>query len=298
VASHRGDVRLRPPSAWRANFALNTGILVTSGVCVALALFGTLTVSLDDRFVHVAFGFGVFRRRFPLADIRSWTRVKNPWWWGYGIRYYFGGTLYNAAGPLAVELTLNPHGTRVRIGTNDLEGLAAALDQGVGSRPPLTAGDVVAVRRQARRARFRILGVAVAILIATAVVFSVHLKAPSVVLSEQSVSVRSGWYSADIPFREIASASLENELPRIELRTNGFAAGGTLRGNFRLTGLGTGQLFVNRRSPPFVVIRRAQDARANDGVARVVAVNFEDPAETRRLYERLIAASPRLRTGR
>src|SRR5688500_17243371 len=47
-------------------------------------------------------------------------------------------------------------------------------------------------------------------------------------------------------------------LPPIELRTNGFAVGGTLRGNFRLTGLGTGQLFVNRGDPPFVVIKRAR----------------------------------------
>lgn len=275
-------------SLWRVAFVVDAVALLILVSAVVLALFATLTVSLDDQYLHVRFGPGLIRRRFPLASIRSWEHVRNPWWWGYGIRYYFGGTLYNASGPLAIELTLND-GRRVRVGTNDPEGLAAALDQVAGSRSPLTPDDHDAIRRQAGRSQFRRLAIVAAVLVLVCIVVYVHVQAPTVAVSDASLSVRSGWYSAEIPFGEITSASLENELPPIELRTNGFAVGGTLRGNFRLTGLGTGQLFVNRGNPPFVVIKRARG---------YVVVNFEDPAETRRLFETLKAASPRLRTGR
>jgi hypothetical protein len=74
-----------------------------------------LAVALDDEDLHVRFGPGLIRRRFPLAGIRSWEQVRNPWWWGYGIRYYSGGTLYNASGTAAIEVTLND-GRRIRVG--------------------------------------------------------------------------------------------------------------------------------------------------------------------------------------
>ena len=65
-------------------------------------------------------------------------------------------------------------------------------------------------------------------------------------------------------------------LPRIRVRTNGYAAGGTLRGWFALDQLGQGKLFVEARQPPYIGIF------LKDGF---VIVNFGDPAETRRLFD-------------
>ena len=267
-------------SLWSVDFVVGDVALLLVISAVVLALFATLTVSLDDEHLHVRFGPGLIRRRFALAGIRTWEQVRNPWWWGYGIRYYSGGILYNASGTAGIELTL-ADGRRVRVGTDEPAALDAALKEAAGSRPPLTAGDREAIRRQAGRSQYRRLAIVAVVLILLGVVFYAHLQAPTVIVSDTALSVRSGWYSADIPFAEITSASLEDALPRIELRTNGFAVGSTLRGNFRLAGVGTGQLFVDRSDPPFVVIR---------GTRGLVAVNFEDPAETRKLFDTLQAA--------
>ena len=166
---------------WPVNVVVDVATPLILIATVVLALFATLTVSLDDQHLYVRFGIGLIRRRFTLASIRNWTRVRNPWWWGYGIRYYPGGTLYNASGTSAVELTLND-GRRVRIGTNDPEGLAAALDQVAGTRPPLTADDHDAIHRQAGRGRFRRLAIVAAVLIFVALTSFVYLQAPTVVV--------------------------------------------------------------------------------------------------------------------
>lgn len=91
--------------------------------CAAVALFvyfgfGRLTVEADAEAVRLTFGNGLFRKEFRFCDISSARAVKNPWWWGLGIKYIGNGWLYNVAGPDAVELTLR-NGRRARIGTDE-----------------------------------------------------------------------------------------------------------------------------------------------------------------------------------
>ena len=89
--------------------------------------------------------------------------------------------------------------------------------------------------------------------------------------------MRSGLYGEDISMREVVGISLEQSLPRVLLRTNGFAMGSHLRGHFRLERIGAGQLFVERNTPPFIVVRTRRD---------FVIVNFNrEPDRTRELYE-------------
>jgi hypothetical protein len=102
---------------------------------------------------------------------------------------------------------------------------------------------------------------------------------PAVEVSSEAFSAGLGMYGIEIPRASITSVELVDGLPRIQSRTNGFAAGGLLRGNFRLEAWGAGKLFINRSSPPFVVVRTANT---------FVVVNFADPARTRELYERLM----------
>jgi len=52
--------------------------------------------------------------------------VRNAWWNGFGIRMRRGFRLYNVSGLDAVELRLKSGDIR-RIGTDDAQGLAAAL---------------------------------------------------------------------------------------------------------------------------------------------------------------------------
>ena len=61
-----------------------------------------------------------------LDDIQSVAAVQNHWWNGFGIRKAPGFSFYNVSGLDAVELKLKSGATR-RIGTDDPQGLAAAL---------------------------------------------------------------------------------------------------------------------------------------------------------------------------
>ena len=96
-------------------------VLIILGVC--LVLFATLTVVIDEDVLEIRFGPGVIRKKFPLRDIESCRIVKNPWYYGWGIRLTPHGWLYNVSGFHAVEIKMKT-GKKYRIGTdvpNDLE---------------------------------------------------------------------------------------------------------------------------------------------------------------------------------
>ena len=101
-------------------------------ICILLILysFGSLTVSINDSVVKVKFGWGIYKRTIPLKDITSTQVVKNHWYYGWGIRYWFWPrmTIYNVSGFDAVEIKLKD-GRLIRIGTNEPESLYHAVAQ-------------------------------------------------------------------------------------------------------------------------------------------------------------------------
>jgi hypothetical protein len=100
-------------------------LATTLPVAVVLMLFGALTVEVDDTTIRLRFGVGLIRKTFSLADVASCQPVRNPWWWGWGIRLIPAarpgdgrGWLYNVSGLDAVELVLK-NGKQFRIGTDE-----------------------------------------------------------------------------------------------------------------------------------------------------------------------------------
>jgi hypothetical protein len=251
--------------------------LVFVVLLITAALFSTLTVEVDGRQLRFHFGPGLIRKHIDLANVRHFAAVRNPWWYGWGIHFTPRGILYNVSGPGAVELHLKD-GKRLRIGTDEPEALCRALEQVLGACAPLSVSDVTQARRQARKVLV-VLGLAL-VLVAAGVtaVFYFHEQPPTVTVTESRFRVANALYSEEFALAEITHLSLETRLPRIRLRTNGYAAGGTLRGHFRLDELGDGQLFVQYRHPPYVLVQRG---------AEYVFVNFADPSETIALYRRL-----------
>jgi hypothetical protein len=81
-------------------------------------LFTTLTVEVTNQTFRFYFGPGFWTRNFPLRDIQSVKVVRNPAYYGWGIRYTFHGWLYNVSGLQAVELAIKGEGT-IRVGTNE-----------------------------------------------------------------------------------------------------------------------------------------------------------------------------------
>jgi hypothetical protein len=66
-----------------------------------------------------------------------------------------------------------------------------------------------------------------------AAMFSFNEQPPKVTLTASSIRVANALDSEEYALGEITHLSLETRLPRIRLRANGYAAGGTLRGHFR-----------------------------------------------------------------
>ncbi len=107
------------------------GLLAFAITGAMLAMFSTLTVSVDERELQIRYGIGIFRKRFPVEDLNECEVVRNPWWYGWGIRLTPRGWLYNVSGLDAVEI-LRKDGKTFRVGTDEPEHLKAALNRALG----------------------------------------------------------------------------------------------------------------------------------------------------------------------
>jgi hypothetical protein len=117
--------------------AANTGwqpvtVVVLVFLAVALALFCTLTVVVDESKVLCSFGPGLIRKKLPVTDIVAARPVRNKWYYGWGIRLTPSGWMYNVSGLDAVEVDL-VSGKRFRIGTDRPDELTRAVQQAAGS---------------------------------------------------------------------------------------------------------------------------------------------------------------------
>jgi hypothetical protein len=245
------------------------------GILALVALlFGTLTVEVDGEAIRLRFGIGLIRKRIPLAAVRSWREVRNSWFFGWGIRVIPGGMLWNVSGLGAVELELDS-GRLFRIGTDEPAALAEVIGRVVGQPP--------SERRHAPAAATPRLGAGALVLVVVGLAlvggcFYLQLQPPTVTVSPHQISVHALFYGQDYPMVDVTHVSLEAALPCIRTRTNGFAGGGILRGNFVVEGLGKGKLFVEQGCSPYVLIRMQSG---------FVIVNFRESAKTIALFDEI-----------
>ena len=118
--------RAEPPSVDSgANFAI-TAIMAL--ILFVLVSFSTLTVAIDGQFLKIRFGWGIFSKKFPLTEIASVRKVKNHWYYGWGIRLWFWPKMwiFNVSGFDAVELTMKNEKI-YRIGTDEPEKLERSI---------------------------------------------------------------------------------------------------------------------------------------------------------------------------
>jgi hypothetical protein len=87
-----------------ANVGINwiaMGVMVV--IAIALVLFSSLAVVIREDEFEVRFGPGLISKRFKLQDIESCQVVRNPFFYGWGIRLTPHSWLYNVSGFYAVE---------------------------------------------------------------------------------------------------------------------------------------------------------------------------------------------------
>jgi hypothetical protein len=96
-------------------------------LAVVMGLFHSLTTEIEAGDLSCRFGPGIIRKRFPLSDIVEVRSVRNPWYAGWGIRWFPGRyMLWSVSGFRAVELVTRD-GVRFRIGTDEPEMLVQAI---------------------------------------------------------------------------------------------------------------------------------------------------------------------------
>jgi len=282
-------VKLPPEAVVAARFPL---LLVAA---LLLLVFSALTVEVDGDAIRLRFGIGLVRKRIPLAEVKSWRAVRNPWYTGWGIRLGPGYVLWNVSGRDAVELALTS-GRRFRVGTDEPAALVSAIERGKGETTPTPAA-LGEWRPLEPPGRVAWKGWAIALALVAVLVGGVggtfwsQLRPVKVAVTHGGFSVDTLFYGASFAAAEITAVSLEARLPRVLWRSNGFAGAGTLRGHFQVEGLGEGRLYVDAGFAPYVLVRLRQS---------FVVINFREPEKTRALYdamarewpERVVSAAP------
>jgi hypothetical protein len=253
-------------------------------IAALLALvFGTLTVEVEHEAIRLRFGIGLIRKTISLREVQACREVRNPFYVGWGIRLTPMGVIWNVSGFDAVELA-RPEGKRFRIGTDEPTALAAAITTAKGSFPQGAAAPERSPWGEPRRTAWLVWTapiVAGGLLVLG--IFWSSLRPPVVHVGPEGLRVEALFFGATFPAGDIVSVSLEPRLPRILMKTNGFAGAGTLRGRFRLEGWGEGRLYVDEGMAPYVVVRLRQG---------YVVVNFREPERTRALYEEIARQWP------
>ena len=98
--------------------------IVVLGFCALL--FSSMTVAVANGVLSVKFGFGIVRKKFMLSEVESCRVVKNPWYYGWGIRRIPGGWFFGVSGLTAVEIKMKS-GKMYRIGSDVPEELETAI---------------------------------------------------------------------------------------------------------------------------------------------------------------------------
>lgn len=97
-------------------------------------LFYGLTTSITADKITASFGIGIIRKRILIKRIKSVEIVKNPWYYGWGIRFIPKGMLYNISGLDGVELRFKDTNSVIRIGTRQPLKLKEEIEKRLNSR--------------------------------------------------------------------------------------------------------------------------------------------------------------------
>lgn len=85
-------------------------------------------------------------------------------------------------------------------------------------------------------------------------IFTLGMGENEIVMSDHAIEI-GGMYAESIPLDDVVEVTLVDEIPAMNLRTNGFAAAGYRKGYFRTTNGETVKLFVQSDHPPFIRLR-------------------------------------------
>jgi len=241
---------------------------------ICLLIFYQLTIIVDD--IHVSFrlGIGLVGKSYKISDIKSCRSVTNSVINGIGIRLLRNGWLYNVSGLKAIELQFHNRKSVIRIGTNRPDEICAVIQSIIKNKTLIPADNHENVKSVSP---LWVVGL-ITLLIPIVLIVSGG-RETKVTLEDNGFTIK-GIYGQTILYSDLIRVDTVSEIPKIELRTNGYSFGKTKTGNFRLADKSQVKLFVKQGSAPYILIQ-------SNG-REPIYINFEDKQKTLNLYNDLI----------
>jgi hypothetical protein len=244
---------------------------------VGVLLFYKLTILIDDEYVSFKFGFGWYGKKYKIGEIKSCKPVKNSIFCGIGIRKLSNGMLYNVSGLSAIELSFKNRKGIVRIGTNKQNEIAEYLNKKIGNSESIE--NLIPGKKS--KAIFPV--ILFSVFIAIILYFTLNMvingqKEPQITIQNKIINI-SGTYGQEINIDKIYQIDTITNMPAIEFKSNGFDAGKTRKGKFRLKDIGVATLFIKCGYSPFILIKTADKG--------TIYINFENKQKTIELFKKL-----------
>ncbi len=247
-------------------------IVTVPTLLICLLIFYKLTIIVDAETVSFRLGIGLVRKSYKISEIKSCRPVKNHLLTGIGARILPNGRLYNVTGLKAIELHFKYKSSVVRLGTNKPEEVSQLIQS-------LIAGEEIVRNATETSTKNRMNSIWIAsFLLIVALAIIPNYQDTKVEWDDNELKIK-GVYGMTIPYNEIEQADTLLNIPAISTRTNGYAFGRTLIGNFKLADEGHSKLFIKKGNPPYIIILSQ---------GRVpIYINFKDNQKTMELYHTL-----------
>jgi hypothetical protein len=245
-------------------------VIITFIIC--LLAFYRLTITVSDSRVGFSMGTGLIKKYYPLEEIESCRPVSNPPFYGIGIHWTPDGWLYNVSGRKAIELTFKNR-KKIRIGTDRPEEIAALINLMLGNTEKNS--DNILPVESSDKSGWMILAAVILLGLAFPSILILSGRKPMVTsVSDTALNIE-GMYGLRVEYSKMKSFDTIVSLPAIKAKTNGYAFGKILRGNFRLRTGEKVKMFIDKGNPPFIHIKTDDTD---------VFLNFKDAALTRKLF--------------
>ena len=245
-------------------------VIITFIIC--LLAFYRLTIIVSDSRVGFSMGTGLIKKHYPIEEIESCRPVSNPAFYGIGIHWTPDGWLYNVSGRKAIELTFKNR-KKIRVGTDRPEEIASIINKMLGNTGKIP--ESVSTLESSGKSGMIILAVVILLGLAFPAILVLSGRKPmSVTVSDSALNIE-GMYGMRVDFSKIQSCDTIVSLPAIKVKTNGYAFGKVLRGNFRLRTGEKVKMFIDKGNPPFIHIKTDDTD---------IFLNLKDAAITRNLF--------------
>lgn len=239
---------------------------------ITLLIFYKLTITINNTTVDFKLGVGWIGKSYKISDIKSCKSVSNSPFIGIGIRMLSNGWLFNVSGLKAIELQFNNKKSVVRIGTNKPDEISQLIQSLLGG------GNISNDTSNSKIKKWINPLWLLSILLIPALILIPNYQETKVQFNNEGFKIK-GVYGFTIPYGDLEQIDTVSKLPKISLRTNGYAFGRTLIGNFKLNEESRVKLFIKRGFTPYVLINSKSQVP--------VYINFMDRQKTIDLYNKL-----------